>query len=240
MEEHAMWDYTKILSGSIPPQLPGLDSLLETSDDKVAALESLVNQLLDAQHQMADSVTGGIAAVPGIPRPMVELTEQLHGMTESMLDLQADAWSGWFGVLRQMQGVAAPTNPATTSRKPSPMRKPVAVTPAPVQAAVSAKPVEAPEVKQPAAPQAPEPVVSDSATAPVDDLKLISGVGPAMERRLNEAGVFSYQQIAGWSSQDFDRIEAEVMNGRFVGRIHRDDWIGQAQRLSQSPNKANF
>jgi hypothetical protein len=29
------------------------------------------------------------------------------------------------------------------------MRKPVAVTPAPVQAAVSAKPVEAPEVKQP-------------------------------------------------------------------------------------------
>jgi NADH-quinone oxidoreductase subunit E len=120
------------------------------------------------------------------------------------------------------------------------MRKPVAVTPAPVQAAVSAKPVEAPEVKQPAAPQAPEPVVSDSATAPVDDLKLISGVGPAMERRLNEAGVFSYQQIAGWSSQDIDRIEAEVMNGRFVGRIHRDDWIGQAQRLSQSPNKANF
>jgi predicted flap endonuclease-1-like 5' DNA nuclease len=81
---------------------------------------------------------------------------------------------------------------------------------------------------------APEP----SAVPVVDDLKAITGVGPAIERKLNEAGVFSYQQIANWSDDDIDRIEAAVMSGRFVGRIRRDDWIGQAKRLLEPDSQA--
>ena len=60
-----------------------------------------------------------------------------------------------------------------------------------------------------------------------DDLKLISGIGPALEQKLKDAGIVSYKQVAKLSNQDIDRLEQDVI--RFSGRITRDDWIGQAK-----------
>lgn len=62
-----------------------------------------------------------------------------------------------------------------------------------------------------------------------DDLKKLTGVGPALEKKLNAAGVTRYEQIADWTEEDVERMDAEL---NFKGRIERDDWIGQAKTLA--------
>ena len=80
-----------------------------------------------------------------------------------------------------------------------------------------------PEVAaQPAATAAP-------AAASVDDLKRLSGVGPALERKLHEAGVTSFAQIAAWTPQDVAAMDEKLS---FKGRIDRDGWIEQAKTLA--------
>jgi predicted flap endonuclease-1-like 5' DNA nuclease len=62
-----------------------------------------------------------------------------------------------------------------------------------------------------------------------DDLKMIKGVGPAIEKTLNEMGIFNFRQIADMNEYDIDRV-ARRLKG-FHSRIHREDWIGQARLL---------
>ena len=62
-----------------------------------------------------------------------------------------------------------------------------------------------------------------------DNLKLIKGIGPAIEKTLHELGIFRFQQIANMSEYDIDRI-AKHLKG-FRSRIYREDWIGQARDL---------
>ena len=63
-----------------------------------------------------------------------------------------------------------------------------------------------------------------------DNLKLIKGVGPAIEKTLNEMGILRFNQIAEMSEYDIDRV-AHRMKG-FRSRIYREDWIGQARDLN--------
>jgi predicted flap endonuclease-1-like 5' DNA nuclease len=62
-----------------------------------------------------------------------------------------------------------------------------------------------------------------------DNLKLIKGVGPAIEKTLNEMGIFRLNQIAEMSEYDIDRV-ARRLKG-FRSRIYREDWMGQAREL---------
>ena len=74
---------------------------------------------------------------------------------------------------------------------------------------------------------------SEEAALPIngarDKLQAIKGVGPAIEKTLNEMGIFSFQQIADMSEYEIDRI-AKRLKG-FRSRIYREDWIGQAREL---------
>jgi predicted flap endonuclease-1-like 5' DNA nuclease len=69
-------------------------------------------------------------------------------------------------------------------------------------------------------------------TGAPDDLKLIVGVGPVLERMLQQLGITSYRQIARWSERDIDEIDAKLPE--FPGRIRRDGWVTQARELHQS------
>ena len=62
-----------------------------------------------------------------------------------------------------------------------------------------------------------------------DNLRLIKGIGPAIEKTLNELGIFRYHQIAEMTEYDIDRV-AQRLKG-FSSRIYREDWIGQAREL---------
>lgn len=81
-----------------------------------------------------------------------------------------------------------------------------------------------------------------SASAPVkvakpvkpDDLKVISGIGPKLEKKVNDMGVWTYAQIAVWKKSEVEYVNDTLS---FSGRIERDEWIKQAKRLAKrSPN----
>ncbi len=68
-------------------------------------------------------------------------------------------------------------------------------------------------------------------TAPAkgsDDLKKLSGVGPALEKKLHAAGVTSLAQIAAWTESDVAEIDEKLS---FKGRIEREGWVEQAKEL---------
>ena len=71
-------------------------------------------------------------------------------------------------------------------------------------------------------------VVADK-NRPRDNLKMIKGIGPAIEKSLNEVGICHFDQIAEMSEYDIDRV-AHRLKG-FRSRIYREDWIGQARDL---------
>ena len=63
-----------------------------------------------------------------------------------------------------------------------------------------------------------------------DDLKLIAGVGPVLEKKLNDFGVTQFAQIAKFKKADIEKLD-EGLN--FKGRIARDDWVKQAKALAK-------
>ncbi len=97
---------------------------------------------------------------------------------------------------------------------------------------------EQPDKDRPADVPASEPdaVVNDSRVAEndTDDLKLIKGVGPVIEKTLNELGIYRFNQIAEMSEFDIDRV-AQQLKG-FRSRIYREDWVGQARNLQHQKN----
>ncbi|WP_025742062.1 hypothetical protein [Aquimarina pacifica] len=62
-----------------------------------------------------------------------------------------------------------------------------------------------------------------------DDLKLISGVGPFIEKKLNSIGIYTFDQISKFNKEDIDTVTELIQF--FPGRIERDNWKDQAEKL---------
>ncbi len=62
-----------------------------------------------------------------------------------------------------------------------------------------------------------------------DDLKLISGVGPFIEKKLNSIGIYTFEQISKFTKEDIDTVTELIQF--FPGRIERDNWKDQANTL---------
>lgn len=62
-----------------------------------------------------------------------------------------------------------------------------------------------------------------------DDLKLLRGIGPQNERRLNALGIFHFRQIAAWTPDEAAWVGSYLA---FPGRIERENWIAQARALA--------
>jgi predicted flap endonuclease-1-like 5' DNA nuclease len=85
--------------------------------------------------------------------------------------------------------------------------------------AAQPEPVEAPAA-------ASAPAVSKSEK---DDLKVIKGIGPAIEKKLNNAGIQTYAALAGLTRQELENIL-----GSQVKRLQdENDLIAQAKKLTR-------
>ena len=73
-------------------------------------------------------------------------------------------------------------------------------------------------------------LVYKSAPQDVDDLKKISGVGPVLEQKLNDAGLYKYEQIINWTPENISNYD-ELLS--FKGRIERENWVEQAKTLQE-------
>jgi len=92
-------------------------------------------------------------------------------------------------------------------------------------AEIAEAPQKAPAKK--AAAKAPAKAKAEAAGG--DDLKQLSGVGPALEKKLHEAGITTFAQIAAWTEADVAEMDEKLS---FKGRIEREGWIEQAKKLA--------
>ncbi len=114
-----------------------------------------------------------------------------------------------------------------------------AVAAAAAAAAAPAKKKAAPKPKKEEAPKAEEKKVAPKKEAPKkeapkaaagpDDLKLLKGVGPALEKKLHENGVTTFAQVASWGPEEIADMDDKLS---FKGRIERDGWVEQAATLA--------
>ena len=63
-----------------------------------------------------------------------------------------------------------------------------------------------------------------------DNLQLIKGLGPVLEKVLNETGIYHFDQIANLTKEEIHWLDSSIA---FPGRIEREDWIAQAKSLNQ-------
>lgn len=110
---------------------------------------------------------------------------------------------------------------STAERQAPAQKAAVKESPAPAVPAASADAAVPADRNRPQAMEKPEQI---------DDLKLISGVGPKIEGILHSLGIFKWEQISKWK-----KAEREWMDGhlKFKGRIDREDWVKQAKTLAK-------
>ena len=102
------------------------------------------------------------------------------------------------------------------SENPMPEELPANVNEAPAEAAaVPEQPVE--QFERLSAPRG----------AP-DDLTKLHGVGPQLEKKLNDAGVYHFWQIAAMQPDDAAKLDTDL---KLNGRATRDGWIEQARTM---------
>lgn len=63
----------------------------------------------------------------------------------------------------------------------------------------------------------------------VDDLTVIEGISPVLEQRLQNLGIYTYEQIAAW---DHDHVKVFSSRLAFKERIKRERWVEQARELA--------
>jgi len=100
-----------------------------------------------------------------------------------------------------------------------------------VSAAVAA--VAKPAAKAKAAPKVAAkteaaPKAAPKAVTGADNLKELSGVGPALEKKLHAEGITAFAQIAKWTDADVEDFGEKLS---FKGRIEREGWIEQAKKF---------
>lgn len=126
---------------------------------------------------------------------------------------------GGFGEAEAPRPAARPAKLKLVVSRPAQDRKPA--TPAKAKAAM-------PKASAAAGAKAGKPAPLERPAQP-DDLKAIAGVGPKLEKVLNELGIWTYGQVAALQPAEIAWLDDHL---GFAGRIGRDDWTGQAKALS--------
>lgn len=200
------------LSTVIPrfPTLESTDLWRETYLNNLLLWENAVKHTLDAESTLIEQWTKQVGSQHNVPAPLSEWMQQVEEVMRQWIQTQTDLWDECFRILKSSGEFAQPlaeqevteteSSEETTTQTES------------IKEASVAKPVD---------------VVSQSPDK--DDLKMISGLGPALEKKLNAYGITSYRQIAGLTEEQINHIETSVI--RLSGRIHRDKWIEQAKQL---------
>jgi len=85
-----------------------------------------------------------------------------------------------------------------------------------------------PEQKADAVGSRPAGITAARGGAP-DRLQRVKGIGPVNEGKLNQLGIFHFDQIAAWTRPEIRWVGTYLA---FPGRIDREDWTGQARVLA--------
>ena len=126
-------------------------------------------------------------------------------------------WMGWqdtnSGTASDATTAAATSSAAARTDATATAVSPVAAKPAATKAA--AKPA----------------VLAKARAGGADNLKMIKGVGPVLEKALHTTGVFHFDQVGAWTKADAEWFDDNVKGAN--GRVIRDGWVKQAKILAK-------
>jgi NADH-quinone oxidoreductase subunit E len=195
--------------------------------------------------RILDDFAAGRSVTPG-PQNGRQLSAPMGALT-SLTDKSLYARDRTF---TRVEAPPPPPPAAPVAATPAPVAPvPVVAPVAPVAATVAAKPVvtiipkpvtkleEAPiaaVAKPPARVKNPDgspELLRKPRAGKGDDLKLIWGVGPALEKMLQKMGIWHFDQIAAWSATELKWVDSRLEG--FKGRAKRDEWIKQSKKLAK-------
>ena len=107
---------------------------------------------------------------------------------------------------------------------------PALVKPTPGPAKLVVVPTAAPPLTAPVAGQRKPEGLTAARGGKADDLKLVKGIGPALEKLCNRLGFYHFDQLAKWTAEEIAWVD-ENLEG-FKGRVTRDNWVAQARDLA--------
>ncbi len=110
--------------------------------------------------------------------------------------------------------------------QPIPTLKPAKIS---TEKKAASKPASKPATKPAAGLKAPAKGLNIAAATVKDDLQVVKGIGPVMETKLNEFGVYSYEQLGRLKKDDIETLATTL--GSFPDRIDRDKWVSQSKTL---------
>jgi NADH-quinone oxidoreductase subunit E len=176
-----------------------------------------------------DSVTPGPQVDRIYSAPQTGLTSLLD--EKAVLKSTRDAEAKAAAKATKAAGANVPPSDAAKPKTDAIETASAVKSPSPVKVAATA------ETKQSAPAPVAKPSLEDKnrpagidRPALVDDLKLISGVGPKNEEILHSLGIFTFAQVAAWKKAEREWVDAYL---NFKGRIEREDWSKQAKALAK-------
>lgn len=215
------------LCAAVPLQPPvGIEAWRETYLKNLASWEAAIRRSLEQEAAWVEEWVQRVAQEKGTPEVMAIWVRQMEEVLQRWVQTQNQWWSEYFSVLRRGGGFTEPDRAGAESAPAA--EPPTTAEPAPAAEPVSTQPLAAAATSEPVAepPVTVEPPLVTPVAATPDDLKLISGIGPALEKKLHACGVASFRDLATLSDAEIERIEAVI---KFAGRIRREDWMGQAK-----------
>ncbi len=176
---------------------------------------------------LLDELAAGRVPVPGpqngryASEPLsglTSLTEYDSGKTQYNASVQLATDIG--DTVKRIDGTEVPLLAPWQGKAANSARKP------------AAKPAEAEDARAAAQPAGKKPrTLKAPRKAGADDLKLIKGIGPKLEKLLNDMGFFHFDQIAKWGQDELAWVDQNLEG--FKGRASRDGWLDQASRLAR-------
>jgi predicted flap endonuclease-1-like 5' DNA nuclease len=70
------------------------------------------------------------------------------------------------------------------------------------------------------------------ATYKAEDLRQIKGIGPKLEKLLNDVGITTLAQLAALDESGVSDLQSHLE--QFPGRVEREEWVAQAKNLISS------
>lgn len=180
---------------------------VDTCEEKDAVIDDLREQLRTAENRAQAS---SASAVQEYKSQLTTLESELQS---SKLDLS---------MLREHEH----TIEALKSKLKTP---PIPTHKKPAKKSVQKKEASKPASKPAAGIKAPAKGLNIAAATVKDDLQVIKGIGPVMEAKLNDFGVYSYEQLGRLKTADIKTLAATL--GSFPDRIDRDKWVSQSKKL---------
>ncbi len=207
----------------------------EKLDDSVAK-DSKIRAALRGEKDFTKPANAKKATLPDVNLIGHTLFNHYNFPLQIVAVLLLVATVGCVTLSKKLHGDAVTVEPDTRMAKTLPKSTDIPQVPGALQAVAMPEPESQPEpVVENTEPEAEGTIIHEkrgriytSAPTLVDDLKVISGVGPVLEKKLNDFGVYTYLQISEWTVSNIAEFD-ELLT--FKGRIERDNWVQQAKEL---------